>query len=192
MGPNPSQRKLIATLEGLNRNREGLVSPYTVTLGDEFQAVFKSANRIFADMFNVLGALHPVGVRFSYAVGTISTRINKQSAVGMDGPAFYAAREGISLLKQSGEMFHLASLDSNEQLLAQASLRVASHAMRRWKGNRYRILHDILEGKKVQNIAQDLNISEQAVYKNIESGGLGALAELFGALAMTINPNLEG
>lgn len=185
------QRKLAGVLQALNADAHSLVSPYTLTLGDEFQGVFRGVDNIFEHMFIILGTLHPVAVRFSWAVGAISTDINADSAVGMDGPAFYAARDGVNALKASGEVCALAGLDVRDQPLANAALRVVSHQLGKWRATRHRVMGSLLAGRKVQDIARELAISEQAVYKNISSGGLDALAELFAALSAIIDLRLE-
>lgn len=185
------QRKLAATLASLNRDGRGLVSPYTVTLGDEFQAVYREATPIFQHMFAILGALYPVGVRFAWSIGEITTEINSHSALGMDGPAFYAARDAITSLKGRDEVCSIAGLPADRQPLAGAALRVVSHLLGRWKRSRFLVMEDLLADRKVQDIASRLGMSEQAVYKNITNGGLEGLLELFGTLAHLANMELE-
>ena len=54
------QERLAAALEELNNRQDpDLASPYTITLGDEFQAVFDSADALFCDAISILLALHP-------------------------------------------------------------------------------------------------------------------------------------
>src|SRR5438046_7843335 len=79
-----------------------LLSPYTLTLGDEFQAVYGHADQLFYDLWSIVYRIHPTRLRFSVAVGALSTRINRRSAVGMDGPAFHEARSGIDELRRRG------------------------------------------------------------------------------------------
>jgi len=91
---------------------EALLSPFTLTLGDEFQAVYKNADRVIRDSLYILEAAHPHQVRFSYGVGTMDTDINTDQAIGMDGPAFHRARDGIEALKEEKEdyLFSLSGI----------------------------------------------------------------------------------
>ena len=66
-----AQSRVIRVLYDVNRRGRPIVSPHILTLDDEFQAVF------------------------SCGVGEITTAINTAQALGMDGPAFYAARDGL-------------------------------------------------------------------------------------------------
>src|SRR5438270_579082 len=94
------QRKLAKALTARGKEKKsGLVSPYTITLGDEFQAVYRSAHHLWTDIITLLGDIHPVQARFAIGVGELTTRINHRQALGMDGPAFHRARAAITELK---------------------------------------------------------------------------------------------
>lgn len=80
-----SQTKLKRKLTSINEKNRSLLSPLTITLGDEFQGLYKNADEIFFNIYDILLAIYPVKVRFSLGVGEISTVINKENAIGMDG-----------------------------------------------------------------------------------------------------------
>lgn len=185
------QEQLKGALDDLNRDRSGLISPYTLTLGDEFQVVYERADRLFADCLSIAAAVHPVRMRFAISLGDISTELNPEQALGMDGPAFYQARDGIDALKRSGELFTLAGLNDTDQALAAGGLGLFSHQLSKWQANRLRILSHLLQGWRVERIAKQLDISEQAVYKNINSGGLHAVIRLLTALTDTLNLTMQ-
>jgi hypothetical protein len=181
------QNRLATILAKLNGRMPKPVSPYTLTLGDEFQAVFDAADHVFDDIVQIMAALHPDQVRFSLGLGNITTDLNLEQSLGMDGPAFYLAREGIDRLKDSGDLLHLDGLPENCALLAEGSLRLLSQRIQRWEANRFAILHGLLVGDPVKTIATELSVSEQAVYKNIRSGGLEAVIQVLSSLTKIIN-----
>jgi hypothetical protein len=181
------QNRLEAVLTKLNGRTPRPVSPYTLTLGDEFQAVFETADNVFDDIVQILKALHPDQVRFSLGLGTITTDLNLDQALGMDGPAFYRARDGIDQLKDSGDLIRLEGLPDRWVTLAEGSLRLLSKWIQKWEANRLAILHGLLVGDPVKTIATDLGVSEQAVYKNIRSGGLEAVIQILSALTEILN-----
>lgn len=167
------QRDLKAALDRLNRQTDGLLSPYTITLGDEFQAVLSTAGRVFTDMLAIRAAVYPVRLRFAVSVGTLATPINPDQAIGMDGPAFYAARESIEQLKQGDHQLALAGDLPGQPLdLMHSTLNLLDRHWQSWQANRLVILHRLLQGDTVATLAKSLKISEQAVYKNIRQGGL--------------------
>lgn len=186
------QHRLEAILQTLNTASRPPVSPYTLTLGDEFQAVFDNADRVFEDIVQIMQALHPVQVRFSLGLGEITTDLNFEQALGMDGPAFYRARDGITQLKSQGDMLHVEGLPEVCDELATASLRLLDKWIEKWESNRLAVLHRLLTGSRVKDIATGLNITEQAVYKNINSGQLEIVMQVIRALTGILNAGLAG
>ncbi|MGM0546888.1 MAG: SatD family protein [Bacteroidota bacterium] len=191
------QGALVERLEQLNNEyKEKLLSPYTITLGDEFQAVFNSGNAIFVQMLKIMAALHPIRVRFSLAVGGIDTPINNTQAIGMDGPAFHQARHGINLLKESGYIFNIFFDDMDEEAslelkIINNSLQLLSGRMGGWNKRRIIILHMIKEGYDYKEISKMLEISQPAFYKNKEAGMLDVVGELCQNITAVINQRLE-
>ncbi len=167
------QRKLASTLAVAgNAAGAALASPYTITLGDEFQAVYRRPETLWAELIEVLAALHPVHVRFAIGVGELTTRINPEQALGMDGPAFHRAREGIERLKEQGGTFMIVGGDPAEWALANHTLALWSHALQKWSRNRLQILAGLLRERPVREIEGELSISRVAVNKNIHAAAL--------------------
>ncbi len=168
-----TQETLQRALDQLNeRSRTCLLSPYTLTLGDEFQAVLRSAETIFRDAFQVLAALYPVRVRFSFGVGVLETRINPHQAIGMDGPAFHNARRGMDGLKKSRGLFTVEGVHGQSDGLVRQSLALLGHSCRKWSRSRLDIFNLLLEEMPVKAMAERLSISDKAIYKSIDNGGL--------------------
>jgi len=173
------QERLKACLRQLNsKKREGLVSPYTITLGDEFQAVFSTPDRLFRDALTVLIALYPVEVRFSFAIGEISTAINIKAALGMDGPAFHEARATIDRLKKTKNLFAIASPDGTGLTLINQSLALVSHTIGKWPRSRLEILWGLSENRTVKQMARDFRVTDKAVYKSIDAGAIRTIVPL--------------
>ncbi len=192
IGRSALQEKLRVCLGQLNaKKREGLVSPYTITLGDEFQAVFSAPARIFQDGLTILLALHPVAVRFSCAIGEISTTINTKQAIGMDGPAFHDARATIDRLKKTDSLFAITSPDGAGLTLINHSLALVSHAIGKWPRSRLEILYRLSENHSVEQIARDLRVTEQAVYKSIEAGAIRTIVPMFEEITVRLRQILE-
>ena len=184
------QRKLEGILVSLNVDNKSLLSPYTITLGDEFQAVFQRSGLLFYDMVRILSALHPVKVRFSLGVGTL-THINPKQAIGMDGPAFHAARAGIEELKSTSFLFTVQGIEQYSVTLANQSLKLLSRNLDKWNETRMRIFEMYNQNYLVKEIAEKLKISEQAVYKSIAHGDLEVVQGIFQSVSQVINENIE-
>jgi len=191
------QSQLSDLFNVINSESGSIEAPFTITLGDEFQAVYANSSTLWEDCWQILAELHPVSVRFSAAIGSISTPINTKQAIGMDGPAFYVARERIEEMKKSNRLFSIdiekAETDSEKQAvvnLMNSSLTLLSNEMKSWKKIRFQILVMLNRGVPVKEIAKELNVSETAVYKNREDGDLALVVELKESVKELLNIEL--
>jgi hypothetical protein len=181
------QKNLKAVIRQINRKNPNLLSPYTITLGDEFQAVFQKADQIFADIISILLALYPEQVRFSIGIGSLDTPINKQQAIGMDGPAFYLARKGIEQLKATGYLLITEGLKEDQQDLVNNSLFLVSHHLSKWKQSRLHVFRLFQQGMAVSDMTSELDLTDKAIYKTIDQGELKVLNQLFLDVEKIIN-----
>ncbi len=166
------QRRLKSALQGLNARRRTLVSPYTLTLGDEFQAVYRDAQGVYADIFTLLTELAPVKARFAVAVGEIVTPINPKQSIGMDGRAFHLARARLEKLKRDGQLLGVQDAGDPRWKLPGAALGVLSGLMEGWRQNRLQLFAGVLAGTPVPELAKSTGITIRAVNKNIRAADL--------------------
>jgi hypothetical protein len=178
------QRRLAAVCTELNIERDslGLVSPLTITLGDEFQAVFCDVSRLWECILRIEAAMEPVAIRFAVGLGIISTDIQRDTALGMDGPAFHAARAAMEQLKKGDARYRLEGLGQDE-VFVNAALELIAHNRQKWRAPRIITLANILQGKTVKEISQVTRSTEQAVYRNIRDGELEAIISMFASIA---------
>jgi hypothetical protein len=199
-----TQQVLVSTLAELNvKGRDQLASPYTITLGDEFQAVFHRADRIFADALEIMRALHPVQVRFSWGLGDLRTPINPALAIGMDGPAFHWAREGMRMLKDTGDLLAVCGFREDiEKPMVQAMLNLVSAQIVGWREPVLAIAHDLYEAQLAgirgvygagvaARIAEQAGIPRRTVHYTIKAKRLQDIVTLFSSLTGVMNMNLE-
>jgi hypothetical protein len=194
------QERLEWVCDHLNADAEslGLVSPLTVTLGDEFQALFRSARALWQVVFAVESALQgdddsepEVAMRFGVGIGNLSTPLNSTAAIGMDGPAFHRAREAIETLKRDDRRYRVEGLQQ-EAGLARHMLDYISNQRTGWRRNRVRVFSRLLAGETPAATAAVIGISDRAVYKNIRHGDLETLASVLTELASVIDATIEG
>lgn len=185
------QSTLKRVFRKINNNEKKLSSPLTITLGDEFQAVYNRADSIFRDIWLISLAVHPVKIRFSIGIGEITTRINKEQAIGMDGPAFYNARAGLDKLKQTPYLFNITGEKLDEQSIIKQCLFLISHFSEGWKAMRLQILTMLYDKSSVLEISKKLKISDKAVYKNIDAGALFIIINITDEISRTINKMLN-
>ena len=182
------QQVLNKTFRSLNARHKDLLSPYTLTLGDEFQAVYQSPARLFSDFTLIQHAIHPHKVRFSVAIGLLSTPVNPKSAMGMDGPAFHQARSGISEMKKNSSLLRVDSASSAVTLppWINLSLELISRLQAKWKQRRFYILHGLLLGSEIPEIVAATRLSSTAVYKNVQIGAIHTIIGLYREIALAL------
>jgi len=182
-----TQNQLEEVFNQLNRQSKQLLSPYTITLGDEFQAVYRSADQLFHDIWAFTAQIHPVRVRVAISVGDITTEINREQSLGMDGPAFHAARDRIDEMKADDILLSLTTEDKSFDRLVNSSFQILAGNLQTWNKNRFTILKKRYENIEVKKIARDLDLSEVAVYKNIHAGTLDAVKDLTECISEKVN-----
>ena len=183
-------RTLSKTIETLNQNTYTL-SPYTITIGDEIQAVFDRADTLLHDVAFILAAIYPEKMRFSFGVGELITPINPDQAIGMDGPAFYGARDGIDELKRAGHLLDICGEGIPHLNLLRQTLFLISYNMSKWNKTRLQVLTMQLKHLPVKEIAARIGFSDKAVYKSIRAGALDVIIELFKEIEAILNEHLD-
>lgn len=185
---NAVQRKFASVCARLNAEAEqlSLASPLTITLGDEFQAVFKTSAKLWECILRLEAAMAPLEIRFAVGVGGISTPLKSDTAMGMDGPAFYAARAAMEQLKKAGGRYRIAGL-ADEEVFINAVLDLLGRNRMKWRASRVLILASLLQGKNASEISKLTKTSEQAVYRNIRDGALGTIFSLLTGITERIN-----
>ncbi len=188
------QNQLKNVFKDISREKKHLVSPYTLTLGDEFQAVYRSAISLFHDALFILENVYPHKIRFSYGIGEISTEINREQSLGMDGEGFYRARDGMEWVKSQRGKYRFVITGLKEEYqpeLLNNTLFLISNLIDGWKFNRISILRRRLDGEKIKSIADALGISETAVYTNIYDGSIREIIRLFSLIADKLDTQVK-
>jgi hypothetical protein len=187
------QRALKAALIRVSRrSRKNILSPYTLTLGDEFQAAYARFDSLFTDVVDIAFAIHPAPVRFAVSYGPLSTDLNPKAALEMDGRAFNDARDLLHRLKkEKRSIIQLTAAGVFDVSLADVSLRLFCNELRTWNRNTFSIFLSLLQGGSVEEAAERASVSRRAAYKAIASHHLKDCIELFGVLAAELNRGLK-
>ncbi len=182
------QRSLTAAIERLNAAaRRRLASPYTITLGDEFQAVYSSSRALLSDFWLLLEALYPVKIRLAAGVGEIVTPINERQALGMDGPSFYSARAVMDDLKKERESIIRIEAGAGTLELSNAALRLVCRVIAGWKRDTLSTFVRLAGGHAVEEIARQMKVTQRAIFKRLRANSLREVL----AVAAAVESELE-
>ena len=177
-----AQQELQELMAVLNQDYQAyLVSPFTITTGDEFQALLRPNPEIMQLIDQiVLGFTHPI--RFGLGLGEIVTEINREQSIGSDGPAYWRARTAINAVHEKNDYgSSRIAVSLGDEELSQAVntvLAAASFIQSKWNTSQREVLERMLteyiydENFSHGEIAELLQISPSALSKRLKSSGL--------------------
>ncbi|RXV55054.1 DNA-binding protein [Streptococcus australis] len=159
-----------------------LASCFTLTLGDEFQALLKVDAPVFQIIDSLRSELIPTQLRFGIGLGEIVTAIDPLQSIGADGPAYWNARTAINLVHQKNDygntQIYFSSGNDSKDLLVNALIASGEAIRSGWRGSQEEILLDLLkrfvysENFSQQDLAQSLDINPSALSKRLKSSSI--------------------
>ena len=191
------QKQVEKTLQKMNELfGDYLASRFTLTLGDEFQALLKVDAPIFQIIDTLRSELTPTQLRFGIGLGEIVTAIDPLQSVGADGPAYWNARAAINFVHQKNDygntQIYFSSGKENKDFFVNALIASGEAIRSGWRDSQEEILLNLLkrsvysESFSQQDLAQSLAINPSALSKRLKSssvrvylrGRAGALASI--------------
>ena len=177
------QKQLEKTLRKMNELfGDYLASCFTLTLGDEFQALLKMDAPVFQIIDTLRSELSPTQLRFGIGLGEIVTAIDPLQSIGADGPAYWNARAAINLVHQKNDygntQIYFSSGNDSKDLLVNALIASGEAIRSGWRGSQEEILLDLLkrfvysENFSQQELAQSLDINPSALSKRLKSSSI--------------------
>lgn len=159
-----------------------LASCFTLTLGDEFQALLKVGAPVFQIIDTLRSELSPTQLRFGIGLGEIATAIDPLQSIGADGPAYWNARAAINLVHQKNDygntQIYFSSGNDSKDLLVNALIASGEAIRSGWRGSQEEILLDLIkrfvysENFSQQDLAQSLDINPSALSKRLKSSSI--------------------
>ena len=177
------QKQLEKTLRKMNELfGDYLASCFTLTLGDEFQALLKVDAPVFQIIDTLRSELSPTQLRFGIGLGEIVTAIDPLQSIGADGPAYWNARAAINLVHQKNDygntQIYFSSGNDSKDLLVNALIASGEAIRSGWRGSQEEILLELLkrsvysETFSQQELAQSLDIQPSALSKRLKSSSI--------------------
>ncbi|HKL79507.1 MAG TPA: SatD family protein [Mobilitalea sp.] len=180
---NDVQNNLKLILEGINqRYSEDIAAKFIITIGDEFQGLLHRPFNLLKIIDEIQFKMYPVRMRFGVGFGEIDTEINKEMALGADGPAYHYARDIIEQIKvsekgkQSGNanILFKSGREEHHMLLElmNSGLQLCSFIEGKWT-DKQRILIDKMKylGMNQTEAAKELCIAQSSVQRRLKSAG---------------------
>ena len=177
------QKQLEITLQKINGLfADYLASCFTLTLGDEFQALLKVDAPVFQIIDTLRSELTPTQLRFGIGLGEIVTAIDPLQSVGADGPAYWNARAAINFVHQKNDygntQIYFSSGKENQDFFVNALIASGEAIRSGWRDSQEEILLNLLkrsvysESFSQQDLAQSLAINPSALSKRLKSSSV--------------------
>lgn len=169
-----AQQHLNHLLEQINGEySKAILSRFLITIGDEFQGLLNQADVLPDIIWQIETEFVPqfTNVRFGIGLGTIQTDLHL-NALGMDGPAWWAARTAIEEAHKKhhlGGMFHGFGIN-NDITASGLAFILQWHRNKLTEGQRkaFRYLHT---GKNQMETAKLMKMKKQQISQFVRFGG---------------------
>lgn len=177
------EKKLENILDEINEKYSSdMALNFSLTSGNEFQGLLTDSVRILELIDRIKIEMEPVDVRFGIGIGEITGKIESRLSVGVDGPAFWNAKEAINEIHNEddyGKARILMRSDENKNItkIMNENLRLCDYIESRWRETQKEVVEiSILNfgydlKVKQKDLAEMLNLSTQALNQRIQSSG---------------------
>ena len=177
------QKQVEKTLQKMNELfGDYLASRFTLTLGDEFQALLEVDAPVFQIIDTLRLELNPTQLRFGIGLGEIVTAIDPLQSVGADGPAYWNARAAINFVHQKNDygntQIYFSSGKENQDFFVNALIASGEAIRSSWRDSQEEILLNLLkrsvysETFSQQYLAQSLGLNPSALSKRLKSSSI--------------------
>ena len=197
------QKQVEKTLQKMNELfGDYLASRFTLTLGDEFQALLEVDAPVFQIIDTLRLELNPTQLRFGIGLGEIVTAIDPLQSVGADGPAYWNARAAINFVHQKNDygntQIYFSSGKENKDFFVNALIASGEAIRSSWRDSQEEILLNLLkrsvysESFSQQDLAQSLAINPSALSKRLKSSSIRVYLRGRAAALASIQSTVKG
>ena len=197
------QKQVEKTLQKMNGLfADYLASCFTLTLGDDFQALLEVDAPVFQIIDTLRSELNPTQLRFGIGLGEIVTAIDPLQSVGADGPAYWNARAAINFVHQKNDygntQIYFSSGKENQDFFVNALIASGEAIRSSWRDSQEEILLNLLkrsvysESFSQQDLAQSLAINPSALSKRLKSSSIRVYLRGRAAALASIQSTVKG
>lgn len=151
-------------------HKKGILSPMTITLGDEFQGVLKNVSAavsLILDLEEKL-MLDNAGFKLRYVLyeGKIDTPINSEIAYGMLGAGLTKAREALEMTKGTNSRYYFNLKKQHTAEALNNSMSILQNIIEDWKlDTDHELISTFLKWKDYKVVAETLGKTRSQIWK---------------------------
>ncbi len=152
-----------------SKNESNLLSPLTITLGDEFQGVARNAHAaielILALEDAIMDLAKPFRLRYVVYEGPIDTPINKEKAYEMLGAGLTEARERLNALKSTKKRFDVSIGDQELNEKVNLMFTIYQGIADRWTAGQRKVVNAFRELEDYKKVAEKLKKDPSVIWR---------------------------
>jgi hypothetical protein len=172
------QIQLRAQLKSLVKNinselHERILSPYTITLGDEFQGISNSLYALLESIFfleeQIIKRRYTFKLHYVAHFGEIQTPINRKIAYEMMGPGLTHARKLLTRKQRERPRFTFDYPNQFENEILNNLFFVLEHVIDRWRLHDYPLIVDLISDISDSSLAKKRKKDRSLIWRRRKS-----------------------
>jgi hypothetical protein len=184
------------SVENINGgNKEHILSPLTITLGDEFQGVAKNAYgalKILLDFeYHILRLKNPYKLRYIVYEGEIETKINRSSSHQMLGSGLTNARNALAELKSTKNRFKILLKDELLTEKLNYGFSVFQGIVDRWTVAQRKVVIALLHNPDYKEVAKIVHKDPTVIWRRKRSLMIEEYFSIRKLILLLVNPKLK-
>jgi len=156
-----------------DKHKSVIISPLTITLGDEFQGVIKDLNSAIDILFyldkRILGNEVFYNMRYVINYGLIDTPINKENAYEMLGKGLTDARIRLNSLKKSHIKVHIDGVEDKLRMKLNSAFRLYQSIYDGIREKDRRLAYEFSEGADYKTLAKKFGKDDSSMWRKKQS-----------------------
>ena len=175
------------------KDKHRIVSPLTITLGDEFQGIIKNAQSALQIVFDLEQYLmrlkSPFKLRYVIYEGEIETQLNRKNAYEMLGPGLTQARDALVALKSSRHRFNVSLKDKEVSEKLMLGMVIYQGIVNRWTVAQQRVVSAFWEQlSDYRKVAKKLKKDPTVMWRRKKSLMIDEITSLKKLMLLILDP----
>ncbi len=165
------QEKLKNILDKINYDYQySIISPFTITLGDEFQGGLYDSSKIFEILEIIKLEISPIRIRVGIGIQKIRTNIQIRNSFGTDGDSYYGARKEIELLKKrkTFEYGYSFSTGSDNDILLNSLFLFIDELSSKWTEKQIEYIRKLNVNESIDSLARRMNVNSSTISRTLK------------------------
>lgn len=171
------QQEFKRVVESLNDAipTHSIASQFTVTTGDEFQALLYDASDAVDAAVRASDQFRPARLRFGIGRGELDTEVNPEQAIGMDGPCFHRARDAIKGAETNDAWVRVAGWPNGLDDRVNSLLELVQCVREDWTDRQAEFAVALAEEGSQKRIAERFDVSKSTVSESLSAAHVQAV-----------------